>query len=88
MIAEAGVRGGNAGWVNFSTPLFGFIKDNNVAMLCLISEDLERRPNYRGQGWGDMRVHAPPVVSRWTEQVKAQGFLLGSNDLYRVIGFP
>lgn len=87
MIAEAGVRGGNGGWERFSAPLFTFIKDNNVAMLCLISENLENRPNYRGRGWGDMRVHVPPTLSRWMEQVKTQGFLLQSDDLYRVIGY-
>ena len=87
MIAEAGVRGGNAGWGNFSTPLFKFIKDNNVAMLCLISEDLERRPNYRGKGWGDMRAHVPPALSLWLNQVRKEGFLLGTDDLYRIIGF-
>lgn len=87
MIAEAGVRGGNAGWGNFSAPLFKFIKDNNVAMLCLISEDLERRPNYRGKGWGDMRAHVPPALPLWLNQVRKEGFLLGSDDLYRIIGF-
>jgi hypothetical protein len=87
MIAEAGVRGGNAQWGRFSLPLFKFIKDNNVAMLCLISEDLERRPNYRGKGWGDMRAHAPPALPIWLRQVKKEGFLLGTDDLYRTIGF-
>jgi hypothetical protein len=87
MVAEAGVRGGNEQWGRFAPPLFKFIKDNNVAMLCLISEDLERRTNYRGRGWGDMRVHVPPTAATWLRQVKNERFLLSSPDLFRTIGF-
>ncbi len=87
MIAEAGIRGGNARWQKFSHDLFDFIKANNVAMLCLISEDFEKRPNYRGKGLGDMRVHVPPVKKKWSEQVREQGLLFSDEALFKKIGF-
>lgn len=87
MIAEAGIRGGNLNFGKFAPPLFKFIEENNVGMLCLISEDFEQRRNYRGKAWGDMRVHVPPVLADWLEWNSREAILASSPDLHQTIGF-
>ena len=90
MIAEGTPRGiGHAPEQKFEAWLqdtLGFIDEYDVRVFCFISENWDAIPRFKGQKWGDTRVHEPSAVEErrgqrlelWTQEVV--GVLRQRND--------
>lgn len=81
-------------WRSWYLPLFEFIEQHRdqVRALAYINADWDAQDlwdaPYENGFWGDSRVQADPgVLHRWRDRLSRVGWIHGSPDLYRSLGF-
>ncbi len=95
MIAEATPRvdlgdgNGQMHWDNWFQPLFNSIYANNkIKALAYINVDWDSQPMWNGQGWGDSRVQASPLVkAEWEEEIKTSPWLTDNANFFEDINY-
>lgn len=98
MIAEATPRGhdsadgdGEAIWESWFEQFFAFIHANEdvIRALAYINVDWDPQPMWRGQGWGDSRVQANPIIlERWLAEMEDGFWLHASPTLFETLTYP
>jgi hypothetical protein len=77
-----------ASWETWFEGVFSFIRSKGVKAFCYIGCDWEKIPMFAGQGWGDARVQADPVVRRnWEKEINGKEFIHAGEGLFRQLGF-
>jgi len=93
MIAEATPQGigttyGEKSWKRWFKPFFEFIEEYNIEAISYINSNWEAMPMWKGQGWGDARVHANTYIKEhWIEEIKKDRYLKSSKDLFSQLGY-
>ena len=96
-IAEAAPRGsfldavnGNDVWNNWFSPILSHAESNKdvVKAISYISADWDSQPMWRGNGWGDTRIHINSVVNeRWLNKMDEPLYIHGTDNVYDLIQF-
>lgn len=87
MLAEAspfgtGTLEGNKSWNMWFKGFFAAIEKYDIAAVCYINSNWEEMPMWKGQGWGDARVEANPVIQeKWLKEIQRDRFAVSQKDL-------
>jgi len=93
MIAEAtpygiGTRQGERSWRLWFERLLDYVEKNDVRVISYINCDWETLKMFRGQGWGDARVQADPLVkNKWLDEIQKEKYVKASQKVFRQLGF-
>jgi hypothetical protein len=97
MIAEATPQGhvtvtedGAKLWEDWYAGFFTFIYDNSdlIKAVAYINVEWDAQPMWQGQGWGDSRVQANPVIlERWLTEIQTDRWLSASPELFDLLSY-
>lgn len=75
-------------WDHWYKIYFDLAAQSGAQAICYINNDWESFSMWRGQGWGDSRVEADPVIkSRWLNEISSPRYLKTSTGLFRELGY-
>ncbi len=77
-------------WSSWFVPILNHVEANTdvIKAISYISADWDSQPMWRGNGWGDTRIHINPLIQqRWNEKMNDMLYINASDNPYRLINF-